>query len=82
IIVRRGKVVAYSSVEGVPGEGEFYAMPIILPPTIPEARNINQIRRMGDQSVHITFASCRAASAFEKALNEASNKNTAAICEG
>ncbi len=38
---------------------------------IPEAHNIREINRGSDQSVTVVFASCRAASAFEKALSAA-----------
>ena len=36
---------------------------------IPEAHNIREVKRGSDQSVTVVFASCRAASAFEKALS-------------
>lgn len=38
---------------------------------IPEAQNIRKITRGSDFSVITVFASCRAASSFEKAINHA-----------
>lgn len=44
--------------------------------SIPEARNIKAVDMKGDQSVLITFQSCRSASAFWRAVLEAAPQLT------